>query len=314
MNKGQNQIMISYRREDSAGVTGRIYDVLVQKFGEEDVFKDVDSIPLGVNFKSYLEKVLKQCKVLVVIIGDRWLDIKNSAGSRRLDHSQDVVRLEIETALLLGVSIIPVLVQNAKMPEVPDLPQSLQELAYINGTTVGNDPYFHIDMNRLIKGLEYILQPKSDSKAIDLKKAILSLHNLIASQEKNNFLGKFKYEDTFLWTNKHFFEIALDIPEPLKELFPLKANPLTGDYIRNLQNKISSEYAIARVVSPPTKEGYIELTSKRSQTNVLLNPIYYEYLTARYPDAHVMVGATYDTVCLFVEKGHVIAGIIGVKF
>jgi hypothetical protein len=56
-----DQIFISYRRSDSAGAAGRIYDRLVQRFGKSAVFKDVDSIPLGVNFKKHLDSVVEQC-------------------------------------------------------------------------------------------------------------------------------------------------------------------------------------------------------------------------------------------------------------
>src|SRR5262245_34203605 len=42
------QVFISYRRDDSAGIAGRIYDRLIQEFGRNAVFKDVDSIPLGI--------------------------------------------------------------------------------------------------------------------------------------------------------------------------------------------------------------------------------------------------------------------------
>ena len=43
-------IFISYRRSDSQDVTGRIYDRLLGKFTQKQVFKDVDNIPLGVSF------------------------------------------------------------------------------------------------------------------------------------------------------------------------------------------------------------------------------------------------------------------------
>jgi len=59
-----NQIFISYRRDDSAGVTGRIYDRLVYRYGKKGIFKDVGSIPLGVNFKEYVDSVIQDCDVV----------------------------------------------------------------------------------------------------------------------------------------------------------------------------------------------------------------------------------------------------------
>src|SRR5262249_51178840 len=51
-------IFISYRRQDSADITGRIYDRLTQHFGRRIVFRDVDSIPIGADFRKHLNKQL----------------------------------------------------------------------------------------------------------------------------------------------------------------------------------------------------------------------------------------------------------------
>lgn len=58
----RNQIFICYRRDDTSWVAGRIYDRMVQKFGKEAIFKDIDSTPLGVNFKQYIDSLLKVCE------------------------------------------------------------------------------------------------------------------------------------------------------------------------------------------------------------------------------------------------------------
>ncbi len=62
------KIFINYRRKDSADITGRLYDRLVAKFGKKAVFKDVDSIPLGVNFRDFLDAQVGQCNVFLSII------------------------------------------------------------------------------------------------------------------------------------------------------------------------------------------------------------------------------------------------------
>jgi hypothetical protein len=70
-------------RDDSADIAGRIYDRLVKPLGSferGDVFKDVDSIPFGVNFKKYLDSMVTQCAVQLVIIGPQWLDITVASG------------------------------------------------------------------------------------------------------------------------------------------------------------------------------------------------------------------------------------------
>jgi TIR domain len=150
------QIMISYRRDDTTDVTGRIYDRLTDAFGKESVFRDVDSIPLGVNFKQYLDATISQCRALVVVIGRKWLTIADASGRRRLDDPRDVVRLEIQTALERKLAIVPVLVQGASMPEDATLPAAIRELALCNGATIGQDPHFDGDIERLIRNLEAI--------------------------------------------------------------------------------------------------------------------------------------------------------------
>lgn len=92
-------IFISYRRADSPDIVGRIYDRLVQEFGRNTIFKDVDSIPLGIDFKGYLHQTLSECNVLLAVIGDRWIDAVDDSGNKRLEDPNDFVRIEIESAL-----------------------------------------------------------------------------------------------------------------------------------------------------------------------------------------------------------------------
>jgi hypothetical protein len=153
-------IFISYRRDDSAATVGRIYDRLVANFGRAAVFKDVDSIPIGVNFHTYIDNVMRQCSVALVVIGPRWLTVANAAG-RRLDDPDDVVRQEIEVALRLGLAVVPALVENATMPSAGVLPATLQELASRNGVSVRYDPDFENDMRRLVGALQRLLPAPS---------------------------------------------------------------------------------------------------------------------------------------------------------
>lgn len=151
-------IFISYRRADSADIAGRIYDRLVDEFGRPLIFKDVDSIPLGTNFKEYLDRKVSECNVLLAIIGDRWSETSDAAGKRRLDDPADFVRVEIESALERGIPVIPLLVRGAQMPEEERLPPSLRKLVYQNGIQIRPDPDFHRDMDRLISALDEYLQ------------------------------------------------------------------------------------------------------------------------------------------------------------
>ncbi len=154
----RNKIFVSYRREDSPSETGRIYDRLTAQFGAQAVFKDVDDIPFGVNFKDYLDNVIQECVVLLVVIGPRWLDITDNSGRRRLDRASDFVRIEVEAALRRDIPVIPLLVGNASIPGENELPPNLRELAYRNGIEIRHDPDFHKDMDRLIRGIQDLFE------------------------------------------------------------------------------------------------------------------------------------------------------------
>jgi hypothetical protein len=143
-------IFLSYRRQDSEDIIGRIYDRLVREFGEEAVFKDVDSIPLGVDFRTHIATQLQSCEYFLAVIGKDWLDAADQYGKRRIDDPRDHVRLETQVALKKGIPVIPVLVRNANVPPETRLPEALKDLSFRNGLAVRPDPDFHRDMDRLI--------------------------------------------------------------------------------------------------------------------------------------------------------------------
>ena len=92
------KIFISYRRDDSAGHTGRIHDRLLEHFGADDLFIDVDAIEPGLDFVHVVQEAVNACDELIAVIGREWLDITGAGGGRRLDDPQDLVRVEIATA------------------------------------------------------------------------------------------------------------------------------------------------------------------------------------------------------------------------
>lgn len=149
-----SKILISYRREDSADVTGRIDDRLVQQFGRQAVFVDVDSIPFGVDFRKYLNEQVAKCDVFLAVIGPDWMGAKDAEDRARLEDPTDFVRIEIESALKRQIPVVPVLVRGASIPPAKQLPKSIRDLSYRNGLAVRSGPDFHRDMDRLIEYLK----------------------------------------------------------------------------------------------------------------------------------------------------------------
>src|SRR3984957_517102 len=115
-------IFVSYRRNDSQGEAGRLFDDLVTHFGEQKVFMDVAGIEEGRDFSKAIEESVANCDVLLVIMGPSWLTATNEEGIRRLDDPADFVRKEVAAALRRDIPVIPVLVRCPHMPRVEQLP------------------------------------------------------------------------------------------------------------------------------------------------------------------------------------------------
>ena len=154
-------IFISYRREDTAGHAGRIFDRLREKFGRDRVFMDVAGIEPGVDFVEAIDQAVGSCDVLLVIIGKKWLTCADASGNRRLDDPKDFIRLETATALRRDIRVIPVLVQDADMPGESDLPDDLKKLARRQATEI-SDTHWDSDTEQLIETLVKLLpeEPK----------------------------------------------------------------------------------------------------------------------------------------------------------
>jgi hypothetical protein len=151
-------IFISYRRDDSAGYAGRLYDRLIPHFGAHRVFMDVEGIELGTDFVAAIEEAVGSCRVLIVIIGDEWLKTTDAAGRRRLEDPHDFIRLETVTALQRGIRVVPVLVGGALMPRAEELPDDLKPLARRQAIEISHKQW-EATTAELIRALEAILSP-----------------------------------------------------------------------------------------------------------------------------------------------------------
>ena len=149
-------IFISYRREDTAGHAGRIFDRLQETFGRDKIFMDVAAIEPGVDFVEAIDRAVGSCDVLLVIIGKQWLSCHDAAGKNRLDDPKDFIRLETAAALRRNIRVIPVLVQGATMPGEDELPDDLKKLARRQATEI-SDSHWDASFEQLIETLEKVL-------------------------------------------------------------------------------------------------------------------------------------------------------------
>jgi len=151
------QIFISYRREESRWSARSLCDRLTEHFDRNQIFMDVDAIALGEDFLKAIEKRVGECDVLIAVIGTHWLTSTDEQGGRRLDNSEDFVRMEIATALRRDIRVIPVLVNGALMPRSTGLPDDLKQLVYLHALQVG-DTHFDDDCRRLVAAIEQVLE------------------------------------------------------------------------------------------------------------------------------------------------------------
>lgn len=149
-------IAISYRREDSLPVAGRLYDRLQAEFGKDQVFMDFDSIPYGVDFRDHIRQIIGRSKLVVAIIGANWAGRRRFRG-RRIDDPADFVRLEVSYALEKGLPVIPVLLNDTPMPRAAELPKDIERLAFRNALILDAGVDFHHHAERLIAGIDRLL-------------------------------------------------------------------------------------------------------------------------------------------------------------
>jgi hypothetical protein len=150
-------LFISYRRDESAGHTGRIADRFTEHFGKDRVFRDIDSIEPGLDFAEAIESAIGSSGVMLAVIGRNWLTATDAAGRKRLQDPHDYVRMEIAAALQRNMRVIPVLVQEASMPDTDELPEDLAPLTRRNAYEL-HDSSWGDDVGRLISALERVLE------------------------------------------------------------------------------------------------------------------------------------------------------------
>lgn len=140
------RVFISYRRDDTAGHAGRLYDRLAARLGRDSVFRDIDQIAAGQDFVEAIRTNIERSEVMLVLIGPRWV-------GPRLHEPEDMVRFEVATALgRSGIRTIPVLLAGARMPNTKELPEDLAALALRNAVEV-RDAHFDRDAAALVDQL-----------------------------------------------------------------------------------------------------------------------------------------------------------------
>src|SRR5262245_35296490 len=151
------EIILSYRRSDSQAMAGRIHDCLVEHYGDDAVFMDIESIPPGADFRQRIYSAIGGADLFLAVVGPRW----RGRGGARIKDEADFVRIEVEAAMARKIPVIPVLVDDALMPKPAELPDSIKDFAFHNALKVDAGEDFHLHMTRLISAMDKILGPSA---------------------------------------------------------------------------------------------------------------------------------------------------------
>lgn len=155
-----DKIFISYRRADSLGWSGRIYDHLWPVFGKERVFFDLDSLYPGVDWDEAIDRTIEQCGIVVLVIGPRWASMEDESGRRRLHLDDDTHAYEVATALESGTPILPVTIDGGTMPSIEELPERLGRLTRKQAFALSPSSFSN-EMRTLVELLERAVGPGS---------------------------------------------------------------------------------------------------------------------------------------------------------
>ena len=149
------RIYISYRRSDSGEIASRIHDRLSQHFGPNAVHMDLSYLQPGQDWSTAIEQQIRSSDVVLAVIGPQWLTETDAQGRRRLDDPGDFVRIELSVALQSQLRVVPVLINEARLPRPDTLPEDLQQLAYRQAVGIRSET-FDQDMGRLIAFLDQL--------------------------------------------------------------------------------------------------------------------------------------------------------------
>jgi hypothetical protein len=212
-------VFISYRRSDAEGWAGRLHDALTAhlgagRFSRIKIFRDIEGIPPGVDFETYINEAVGSADVLIALIGPRWLTASES-GRRRLDDPHDLTRAEIATALRRKVTVIPVLVGNATMPESADLPDDLKPLARRQAHELSDSRWAH-DCRNLTRVVKPIVVRRGRRAAV----MGVALGALVASA-------------VLIVFNQRGIPPSTPAPQPPASAAHLPPGQLSGDWVDN---------------------------------------------------------------------------------
>jgi hypothetical protein len=242
-------IFVSYRRSDAPGHAGRLYDRLAERFGEANVFKDLDSMEPGVDFEEVLNETLAVCDAVIAVIGRNWLSPSSEEGSSRLDDPDDWVRVELATALSRKIRVVPVLVEGATMPASSELPEDVRPLTRRHAAYL-SEMSWNVEVMQLIDSLSARLDvAASEAPAPPIGRP--ADHSSSGDRQKEHSTGGWSVNGQ--WSSDRVLSLEMSSPGKLAHVLTLR------EWDRKREGKLAGPLATLDGeevdYSPPTAAG-----------------------------------------------------------
>lgn len=164
-------VFVNYRVQEQPGYATLLHRELAERFGEDRLFLASRSIRPGDDFVEQVFRILRRCEVLLSVIGPRWLDFLGQSDT-------DWVRRELSEAFVYGVRVIPILIEDAELPDATRLPDDISAISrcqYLRLRHYSIDA----DIAKLVRELRRVV-PRLDRRTIETPVAGRALYRLVA--------------------------------------------------------------------------------------------------------------------------------------
>ena len=172
---GPTKVFINYRREDSEFAAYWLFSTLIGRdvakpLPRDSIFIDVGTLVGGDEFYEVATAVLRQCRIMLVLIGANWLTATDDQGIQRLHLKDDMLREEIEIAIKFGVKIVPVLLGQTRIPHARHLPESVAGLQKRHAIRLDPDDFVR-GVDRLAAQIDIILAKQTPPPPVPFRAA-----------------------------------------------------------------------------------------------------------------------------------------------
>ena len=124
----QPVVFISYRHVDAPFVRGLQVE-LQHRLPRGSVIRDLQDFRGGDNLRAVIPEAVERATTVLAVVGPGWAEVDPTTGRGRIHDGDDWVRFELALALAWNKVVIPVLINDAPMPDRDHLPSDLAPLA-----------------------------------------------------------------------------------------------------------------------------------------------------------------------------------------